>query len=107
MTPEYLQRATMRMEKIDSLAPDVRELVHEFGWTVVNAFLTHGVTKARIIRHLIMMVVDGAQSETAGRGFVKARAATAGLMCGNSPNQDARIDGIRAFCASAGVKSPI
>lgn len=48
----------VRMEKIDALAPDIRELVHEYGWSVVNACLDMGVTKANRIRHIVETVLD-------------------------------------------------
>jgi hypothetical protein len=47
-----------RMDKIDAMPEDIRELVHEYGSTVVNAFMQNGVTKANRIRHLVETVLD-------------------------------------------------
>lgn len=47
-----------RMAVIDDLSPDVRALVHEYGWNVVNAFLTLGIQNPRHIRHLVQTVMD-------------------------------------------------
>lgn len=49
-----------RMERIDALPPDVRALVHEFGWTVVGEYWSVGVRKASVIRHLIEITLNGA-----------------------------------------------
>jgi hypothetical protein len=68
---EYLARARERMRQIDSLSPDVRQLVHEHGWTVVNAFLKLGVTKAKHIRHLIQTVKNGSDAYGNGTRGVK------------------------------------
>lgn len=51
-----------RMNEIDGLSPDLRELIHEFNWRMVKAFLDAGVTDARQIKHLIRCVVEGAAS---------------------------------------------
>lgn len=48
-----------RMAKIDALSPDLRALVHEEGWHVIDAFLQHGVKRAKSIRHLITVVRHG------------------------------------------------
>lgn len=49
---------TARMEAIDALAPAMRELVHDYGWTVVNSFISCGVTKPKHLRHLVETVLD-------------------------------------------------
>jgi hypothetical protein len=56
---DYLARAKKRMSDIDALAPDIREIVHEEGWSVVHAFLNLGIRQARHIRHLIAAVRRG------------------------------------------------
>lgn len=58
----WLARCRKRMADIDALSPDLRALVHEFGWTVVDAFLKAGVERARTIRHLIKTVKDGSSA---------------------------------------------
>jgi hypothetical protein len=42
-----------RPDDVDSLPAPLRELAHEFGWSVVRAFLDHGVRSPAAIRHLI------------------------------------------------------
>jgi hypothetical protein len=51
-------RRRARMEKIDSLHPDLRVCVHDYGFTVVDAFMRLGVTKAKHVRHLVECVLD-------------------------------------------------
>lgn len=48
-----------RFEQIDALPPDMRQLVNDEGWTIVDNFMRCGVQKAAQIRHLIKMVRDG------------------------------------------------
>lgn len=60
LTPdEHAERRRARMKAIDALPADIRTIVHEEGWTVVNQFLMCGVTKAKVIKHLIRTVRDG------------------------------------------------
>lgn len=47
------------MEEIDNLPKPIRELIHEEGYTIVNAFLACGVKNHKHIRHLINTVRDG------------------------------------------------
>lgn len=47
------RRRANRFREIDGLPADVRELVHEYGWSVVKAHIDLGVTKAAHIRHLV------------------------------------------------------
>ena len=51
-------RRKARMDRIDALTPGQRHLVHEYGFTVVNAFMLLGVTKVKHIRHLVEVVLD-------------------------------------------------
>ena len=48
-----------RMDYIDHQPQAIRELVHEYGWSVVKAFLDCGVSKPKQIRHLIRMTLEG------------------------------------------------
>jgi hypothetical protein len=48
-----------RFEEIDRLDSDMRALVNEEGWTIVDNFMRCGVTKASRIRHLIALIRDG------------------------------------------------
>lgn len=47
-----------RMESIDRLPPQTRELVHDLGFYIVDQFLQNGVTKPKAIRHLVNVVLD-------------------------------------------------
>lgn len=47
-----------RMRKIDALPPEIRALVHAYGYSVVNNFMACGVTKPKHIRHLVETVLD-------------------------------------------------
>jgi hypothetical protein len=46
------------MAQIDRMSPELRELVHEYGYTVVRAFLDCGVEKPKQIRHLVENVLN-------------------------------------------------
>jgi hypothetical protein len=48
-----------RFDQIDMLPPDMRDLVNDEGWTIVDNFMQCGVKKSAQIRHLIKMVRDG------------------------------------------------
>jgi len=47
-----------RMAIVDGLPAEVRALVHDYGLNTVKAFLDHGVTRPRSIRHLVETVLD-------------------------------------------------
>lgn len=47
-----------RFATIDSLPPELRVLVHHYGWTVVRAYLDAGISKPANIRHLVETVLD-------------------------------------------------
>lgn len=73
LSPEEKHRKIVtRMEKIDALPKEVRELIHEFGFTVVTAFLDQKIVKANIIRHLIEQVQRGSVDVGTGIGGVGA-----------------------------------
>lgn len=61
-TPEQIERYTAarkrRMETIDDLPPEIRELVHDYGYTVVRALLDVGVKKPRQIKHVVETVLN-------------------------------------------------
>lgn len=52
------RRRAARMNQIDALPADVRELVHEYGFTVVKSFMDIGVVKAKHIHHLVETVLN-------------------------------------------------
>jgi len=47
-----------RIAKVDALPDDIRALANEYGYHVVHTMMSHGVTKARSIRHLVETVLD-------------------------------------------------
>lgn len=47
-----------RMKAIDVLPPDLRALVHDYGYNVVNSFRQLGISKAKHIKHLVEVVLD-------------------------------------------------
>lgn len=61
-SPQFLQgvdqRRRRRMSEIDNLPADLRELVHDYGWTVVKACLELKVQKPKQIRHLVETVLN-------------------------------------------------
>lgn len=62
MTPEQIawvqKKRRKRLADIDQLPPEIRALVHEYGYNVVRAFLDCGVTQPNRIRHLVETVLD-------------------------------------------------
>lgn len=59
MTAEEAKpRVERRMAQIDSLTPEQRLVVHEYGWALVRTFLDHGVTKPKSMRGLINAVTE-------------------------------------------------
>jgi len=68
-----MDKRQKRFEKIDALSPQLRELVHEWGFTIVDNFMMCGVTKPKHIRHLINTVLNetvrgGGSVQTANSG---------------------------------------
>lgn len=52
------RKRVARMQQIDAMPPELRELVHEYGLNVVNNFMKVGVTRPKQIRHLVEVVLD-------------------------------------------------
>ena len=52
------RRREARMARIDALPSDIRELVNEYSFAVVDALMSVGVTKAKHIRHVVETVLD-------------------------------------------------
>lgn len=63
------------LDAVDHLPPELRALVHDFGWPLVQTFLACGVTKPGAIRHLITMCWQNAQ----GAGTERRRGMEAGI----------------------------
>lgn len=53
------QRRKKRMAFVDAMDPAVRACVHEYGLTIVQAFLDLGVRNPKHIRHLVDTVRGG------------------------------------------------
>lgn len=70
-----------RMARLDALPKEIRELIHEHGLTVVQAFLDQGVTKAAGIRHLIQQVRTGSLEPGIGGGSGKGWVQSGRTMC--------------------------
>lgn len=51
-------RASRRMSEIDALSPDLRKVVHDYGYMIVRNFLNCGVRKPSHIRHLVETVLN-------------------------------------------------
>jgi hypothetical protein len=71
LSPEDKVKAGM--DVIDALPKEVRELVHEFGYTMIRAFLDLNVTKASAIRHLILQVKRGSLDTGNGKSAQSGR----------------------------------
>ena len=75
-----------RMLQIDDLSPELRMLVHDYGWNCVRAFLDCGVARPKRIRHLVETVLNefsptrGAYSNQGIRNTLKISAKTAALL---------------------------
>lgn len=52
------RKRSARMREIDALPPELRACVHDYGWTVVFAFMQGGVQKPKRIRHLVETVLN-------------------------------------------------
>lgn len=67
------EKIVARMNRIDALPKGVRELIHEFGYTVVNAFLDQKVTNPASIKHLILQVQRGSLDTGNGKSSQNGR----------------------------------
>ncbi len=57
LNTDFKDRVAARMNRVDAMNPDVRKVVHDYGLTIVDAFLQLGITEARHMRHLITTIV--------------------------------------------------
>lgn len=53
-----------QLTRVDDMAPDLRECVHEFGLAIVAACLAAGVSRPRTIRQLVKEVWAGARQSS-------------------------------------------
>lgn len=51
-------RRAARMAQVDALSPDLRALVHEYGFPTVKSLLDLGVKKPRQIKHVVETILD-------------------------------------------------
>lgn len=51
-------RRVKRMNAIDRMPKELRELVHEYGLSIVKTFMDLGVTKPKQIKHAVETVLD-------------------------------------------------
>lgn len=54
-------RAIRALEATDNMSPELRACVHEFGFAIVHAFVTSGITTPRTIRRLVQECWMGAR----------------------------------------------
>lgn len=47
-----------RMGAIDKLSPELRSLVHDYGYPVVKSLMDVGVTKPKQIKHVVERILD-------------------------------------------------
>lgn len=64
------EKRKIRMKIYDDQCPEVRQLINEYGFTLVHTFSCCGVTKAKHVRHLIERVLDE-MSPTRGSGSLQ------------------------------------
>jgi len=56
-----IEKRARRLEEVDDMPPELRGCVHEFGYAIVHAFVTNGVTSPGRIRQLVHEVWAGAR----------------------------------------------
>lgn len=65
-----------RMERVDSLPEDWRELVHEYGYCIVDALRSVGIAKSKHGRHIVETVLNELSPTRGGfsnQGATKSR----------------------------------
>lgn len=65
---QYLAKARQRMKRIDNMPRGLRECVHEFGLTIVDACTQVGVVNPRHIRHLVETIRNEGKYGNPGTG---------------------------------------
>lgn len=69
-------RRRERMERIDAMPRELRELVHAYGLRVVDTCMALGITKPKHIKHIVEAVLDefsptrGSHSSQGTRAYV-------------------------------------
>jgi hypothetical protein len=59
MDEDALVRVRNRMAFVDGLQPKMREVVHEYGMSIVKAFMDCGMTNPKQILHIIKTIREG------------------------------------------------
>lgn len=100
------------IENVDNLPPAFRALVHEFGWSIVRAFMDCGMTQPHRIRHLIHTVWQGNKEpankrKSAGPGS-RALSSLDDLLIqsGSSVNAQTVIGLLRSADLAAVIRDP-
>lgn len=52
------ERAERTMARVDRMPQSIRALAHEYGWLAVSECISAGITKPRVIEHLITVIRD-------------------------------------------------
>ena len=60
------RKRAARMAKVDALPQDVREVVHDWGLSIVDAFWDIGVRKGKQMRHIIETVLNETRAPQGG-----------------------------------------
>jgi len=68
-----MDKRQKRFTEIDTLSPQLKEVVHEWGYSLVKDFMNCGTKNPKHIRHLIVRVIQetrtgGGSVQTADRG---------------------------------------
>ena len=61
------KRRLRAIEAVDEMAPELRECVHEYGYSIVSVFLQFGIENPTAIRHIINTVRLGARDGAQNR----------------------------------------
>lgn len=73
-----------RMRRIDNLSPELRALIHAYGFAVVDNCMQLGIAKPKQIKHLVELILDefsptrGSYSKQGPRTEVGTTSADAG-----------------------------
>jgi len=69
-----------RMETVDAMTAEWRVLVHGYGFTIIDALLCCGVTKAKHARHIIETILNEMSATRGGFSSQGARSLEANQM---------------------------
>ncbi len=65
MQDEMQGKRAKRMQRVDNMPHGLRECVHEYGLTIVDAMTDCGVTNPRHIHHLVRTIRHGSYQKAA------------------------------------------